>query len=253
MDNLPKVSIITVVYNSRENLKKTINSIRNLNYPKLEYIIIDGGSDDGSVEIIKNNLDIIDKWISESDKGIYDAMNKGINLATGEYLWFINAGDEVSDSNILNEIFIKNNFSNADVIYGDTELVDSKGISYGKRKLKRPPKNLTWEKMIDGMIITHQALIVKKKVSVYYDLKYIYCSDIDWIIRVLKNSKKIINTNMFLCRFQLGGYSRKNTLKSLVERFKILIKYFNPLYVILNHIKLGFKFLWHIIRYRRIL
>ncbi len=251
MDRSPKISIITVVYNNRENLIKTIKSIRNLNYNPIEYIIIDGGSNDGSVDVIKNNLDIINKWVSERDNGIYDAMNKGMKIATGDYFWFLNAGDEVYDANVLNEIF--SDFENADIFYGDTELIDSEGKSYGKRKLKRPPKNLTWEKMIDGMIITHQALIVKKEVSVDYDLNYIYCSDIDWIIRVLKNSKTITNTNRFLCKFQLGGYSRKNTVKSLIERFKILIKYFNPFLVFINHIKLGFKFLWHIIRYRRIL
>ncbi|MCX7834411.1 MAG: glycosyltransferase [Ignavibacteria bacterium] len=251
MVNKPKVSIITVVYNNKDNLIKTIDSIRRLNYSNFEYIVIDGGSTDSTLEVIQNNLDVINKWISESDKGIYDAMNKGMKLASGEYYWFINAGDEIFDNNVLNEIFEKE--SNADVYYGDTELVDREGTSYGKRKLKRPPPELSWKNMIDGMIITHQSLIVKKDVSVDYDLKYIYCSDIDWIIRVLKNSKHIFNTSRILCKFQLGGYSRKNTIKSLLERFKILNNYFNPIHVVLNHIKLGLKFLWHIIRYRRIL
>lgn len=251
MENKPKVSIITVVYNSIDNLIKTIASIRKLNYPNIEYIIIDGGSTDGTLDVIKNNLDIVNKWVSEKDNGIYDAMNKGMKLSTGNYLWFINAGDEIADENILNEIFV--NISDADVYYGDTELIDYEGKSYGKRKLKRPPAKLTFKNMIDGMIITHQALIVKRDVSVDYDLQYIHCADIDWIIRVLKKSKIIINTNRVLCKFQLGGYSRKNTLKSLLERFKILTKYFNPIYVLINHIKLGFKFIWHVIRYRRIL
>lgn len=251
MENKSKVSIITIVYNSKYNLIKTVASIRKLNYPNIEYIIVDGGSTDGSIDVIKNNLDIVNKWVSERDNGIYDAMNKGMKLATGNYLWFINAGDEIADENILNEIF--ESISDADIYYGDTELIDYEGKSYGRRKLKRPPEKLTFKNMIDGMIITHQALIVKKDVSVDYDLQYIHCADIDWIIRVLKRSKIIVNTNRVLCRFQLGGYSRKNTLKSLFERFKILTKYFNPVYVVINHIKLGFKFIWHVIRYRRIL
>lgn len=250
-NNNPSVSIITVTYNNRDNLEKTIDSIKSLDYDNTEFIIIDGGSNDGSTDLIKKNQEKISKWISESDNGIYDAMNKGINISTGEYLWFMNAGDEIFSKDILKEIF--NISKDADVYYGDTELVDSEGKSYGKRRLKRPPENLTWKKMINGMVVTHQSMIVKKSISPTYNTDYRFCSDIEWTINLLKKSEIIINTHKTFCKFQLGGYSRKNTLASLKERFNILTNHFSYVNVIYHQILLGFRFIGHIIRNRKIL
>jgi hypothetical protein len=103
------------------------------------------------------------------------------------------------------------------------------------------------------MIITHQSLIVKRSIIPEYDLKYKHVADIDWTIKVLKSSKEICNTHLILSKFLMGGYSRKNTIKSLFERWKILSKYFNIFHVIFNHIILAFKFIIHIIKNRRIL
>jgi glycosyltransferase involved in cell wall biosynthesis len=247
----PKVSIITIVFNNKDNFIKTMNSVRGQSYANIEYIIVDGGSTDGTLDVIEQSGDIITKWVSKSDKGIYDAMNKGIKMATGDYLWFLNGGDMIYSANTLNEVFASGD--NADVYYGDTELVDEDGKSYGKRKLKTPPDNLTWRNMIDGMVITHQSLIIKKSIVVDYDLNFRHCADIDWTIKILKSSKKIVNTHKIISSFLLGGYSRKNTISSLMERIKILSRYFNIFYVLLNHVKLAFKFLIHIIKYRKIL
>lgn len=247
----PKVSIITIVYNNKDNFIKTMNSVRKQGYPNIEYIIVDGGSKDGTLDVIKQNGDIITKWISEPDKGIYDAMNKGIGMATGDYLWFLNGGDMIYSENTLNEVFATG--KNADVYYGDTELVDEDGKSFGRRKLKTPPENLTWRSMIDGMVITHQSLIIRKSVVVDYDLKYRHCADIDWTIKILKSSGNIVNTKKIISSFLLGGYSRKNTISSLMERIKILSRHFNIFFVLLNHVKLAFKFIIHIIKYRKIL
>jgi len=247
----PTLSIITVVFNNYNNLERTIKSVINQTYKKIEYIIVDGGSNDGTLDIIKKFDTQISKWISESDKGIYDAMNKGINIAAGDYLWFLNAGDEIYSNETVEKIFSSAN--DADVYYGDTELIDDAGNSFGSRKLKKPPENLSWKNMIDGMVITHQSIIVKKSISPLYDMKYKYVADIDWLVRVLKKSDKIVNTKIFISKFLIGGYSRKNTISSLFERFKVLSKYFNPILLFLNHVKLFFVFLAHIIRYRRIL
>lgn len=249
--NIPKVSIITIVFNNRDNFIKTLNSVKKQDYPDIEYIIVDGGSKDGTLDVIKQNENIISKWISEPDRGIYDAMNKGIKMATGEYLWFLNGGDSIYSESTLSEVFTSGD--NADVYYGDTELVDDEGKSFGRRKLKTPPDNLSWRNMIDGMVITHQSLIIKKSVVTDYDLKYRHCADIDWTIKVLKSSKTIINTKKIISSFLLGGYSRKNTISSLMERIKILSRHFNIFYVLLNHVKLAFKFIFHIIKYRKIL
>jgi glycosyltransferase involved in cell wall biosynthesis len=247
----PKVTVITVVYNNKNNFIKTISSVKSQNYNNIEYIVIDGNSKDGTLDVIKQNENVISKWLSEPDKGIYDAMNKGIVLATGDYVWFLNGGDMIYSNDTLNEVFSSE--KNADVYYGDTELVDDEGKSYGKRQLKTPPKNLSWKNMIDGMVVTHQSLIVNRNIIPAYELKYKHCADIDWTIKILKKSRKIINTHKIISRFLLGGYSRKNTIKSLFERISILKNHFNILYVFLNHIKLAFKFIIHIIKNRRIL
>ncbi len=245
------ISVITVVYNNRDNFIKTLENIKNQSYKNIEYIVIDGGSTDGTLEVIKSNNQYIKKWISEKDKGIYDAMNKGINLAEGEYICFMNAGDVFHDSDTLKKIF--DSCEDADVYYGDTELVDETGKSWGNRQLKKTPENLTWKSMIDGMVVTHQSFVIRKSLIEMYDLKYIHCADIDWTIKVLKKANKICNTKLIITTFLMGGYSRKNTVKSLIERFGILSEHFGVIRVIINHFKLAYIFIVHIIKNRRIL
>ena len=97
----PKFSIITVNYNNLEGLKKTVESVKNQTYQKFEYIVIDGGSYDGSLEFIKDNESLLDYWVSEPDSGVYQAMNKGIEKATGEYLLFLNSGDHFCNTKVL--------------------------------------------------------------------------------------------------------------------------------------------------------
>src|ERR1700749_5163063 len=113
----PLLSIITINYNDSEGLGTTINSVKHQNYRPIEFIIIDGGSTDGSKELIEKNISIVDHWVSEKDEGIYHAMNKGIQKAKGEYLLFLNSGDYLNDSNTL-AILIADHH-NEDIIYGD--------------------------------------------------------------------------------------------------------------------------------------
>ncbi len=247
----PKVSIITVVFNNKLNLEKTIAGIRKLDYKNLEYVVIDGGSTDGTAEVINSNRDLIAYSVSEKDKGIYDAMNKGLHAATGDYVWFVNSGDIPSAPDILNKVFDAE--KDGDVYYGDTEMIGDAGESYGNRTLKVPPKELNWKKMIDGMVVSHQSMIAKRRLCGDYNTDYKFVADIDWAIRILKNSSKIINTNLTLSKFLIGGYSRKYTIASLKERFRMLCRYFNCLYVILNHFKLSYKFTVYMIKRRKLL
>ncbi|MCE1164874.1 MAG: glycosyltransferase [Bacteroidetes bacterium] len=247
----PKISIITVVYNNKDNFVKTLECVRALDYPNFEYIVVDGGSTDGTLGIIKENSGFIAKYISEKDNGIYDAMNKGMKLASGDYVWFMNAGDEPAHPGILNDVFKE--VTDGDVYYGDTEMIDADGTSYGKKTLKTPPEKLTWKKMINGMVVVHQSLIVRKSLCPDYDLQYKYISDIDWTIKVLKKSGKVVNIHLVLSRFLIGGYSRKNTIASLKERFRMLCTHFNFFHVLFNHILLSFKFTVYIIRKRKLL
>jgi len=247
----PKVSFITVVFNNKTNLEKTISAIVNQKYTNTEIVIIDGGSTDGTLDIIKKYEDVISYSVSEKDKGIYDAMNKGLKAANGDYVWFMNSGDVPFDDYILMKVF--DTCKDGDVYYGDTEMVDEYGKSYGNRTLKVPPDVLNWKKMINGMVVSHQSMIAKRSLCEEYNTDYRFVSDIDWAIRLLKKSSKVVNTKLTLSKFLIGGYSRKYTMESLKERFSMLCTHFNCAKVILNHLKLSFKFIVYIIRRRKLL
>jgi glycosyltransferase involved in cell wall biosynthesis len=245
----PQVSIITVTYNAGELLLNTLNSIKSQTYNNIEYIIVDGKSEDNTIDIIKKNEKFVSNWISERDKGLYDAMNKGIELATGDYIWFINAGDEIYSKNTLEKVFAKS--SDADAYYGDVQYIDESGKSLGTRTLKKPPKTLSWEDFKNGMVVSHQSIILKRKHAAKYNLDYKYCADLDWMIRSLKKCKTIINTNLILSKFLIGGYSKENIIPSNKERFKILTKYFSLSKVLLSHIDMSFKFAKYYITNKR--
>ena len=129
---MPKISIISINYNDAIGLKKTIDSVRIQKYTDFEYIIIDGGSTDGSLELIKENEGRINYWISEADKGVYNAMNKGILAAKGEYLLFLNGGDWFSNTESLG--FLANNTGDFDIVFGNTYFYYSENkITENKR------------------------------------------------------------------------------------------------------------------------
>ena len=246
---LPLVSIITVVFNGEQHLEKTIKSIIGQTYNQIEYIIIDGASKDHTVEIIKKYDSKINYWVSEKDRGIYDAMNKGLNISKGEYVWFINAGDEIYSNDTLKNIFEKSE-TNADVYYGETEEMKESGEKIGMRRLKTP-ETLSWESLSMGMVICHQSIIIKKVKCLNYNIKYIYCADIDWIIKALKKSITITNTKLILSKFKHGGTSRNNIVNSLLERFKIMVDHYGFYRTVFNHLIIGAKFSIYVLRNRR--
>lgn len=238
-NNHPLISIISCVFNSERFIEKTIKSIINQTYENIEYIIIDGYSIDKTIDIIKKYEDKVAFWQSEPDSGLYDAMNKGIELSSGDYLLFINAGDEIHDNNTIQNTFQKTN--NADIYYGETEYIDMNGNILGLRSKitsHKLPQNLSWENFNRGMVVCHQSFIVKKEIAPKYNLQYNFSSDIDWEIRCLKNSKKTINTNLILSRFLEGGMSKKYHLKSLLERYRVLQKHFGFLTNLWNHFRI---------------
>ena len=244
----PLLSIITVVYNSEDLIEKTILSVKSQTYDNIEYIIIDGNSNDHTIDIIKKYNDFIDFWLSEPDKGLYDAMNKGIEKANGDYFWFLNSGDLIFSQNTVEEIF--KNFTNADIYYGETMMIDIKGNDIGIRRLKTP-KNLNWKSLQKGMVICHQAIIVKSSVASNYNLIYRYSADFDWVLCALKRSTNIINTNQIIARYLQEGLSRNNILNSLKERFTIMVKNYGIIPTILNHFIISIKFFYFLLRNRR--
>lgn len=237
----PKISIITVVYNGHSLIERTINSVITQSYMNIEYIIIDGGSSDGTLEIAERYQSKIAVILSGKDNGIYDAMNKGLKIASGEYVLFLNAGDELFADQILENIFA---LGAADVYYGNTAVVSENGRILGDRRLS-PPELLTWKSLQYGMCVSHQSFIAKRSLCQSYDLNYSISADIDWVIEVLKKSKVIINTHSYISRFLEGGASNKRMKKALRERFSIMIKHYGFIYTVLNHAYILLRYTFH--------
>lgn len=250
----PLVSIITVTYNAEAFLEGTIQSVLSQTYPHIEYLIIDGASTDGTIDIIKKYASHISYWVSEADQGIYDAMNKGMAIAQGQYIWFMNAGDYIYASDTLEKLMNAPHPSRADIYYGETHYIDMEGHNLGLRSEVTPmrlPKALSWKDIRKGLVVCHQAFIVKRKMAPNYDLEHPYSADIDWVIRCLKNAERVRNTQLILAIYRQGGYSRKFLMKSLSDRFKILQRHYGFLPNIWNHCMIVVRSLLYLIRHRK--
>ena len=243
MPNKPLFSIITVVYNEANLIEKTLQSVFNQKYDNYEFIVIDGNSTDGTSQIIENYKSRLSTYISEPDKGLYDAMNKGINHVKGEYVLFLNAGDLFYNSSIIGSIAEIAEKYNPDVIYGDTILIDESGTEKYLRRL-RPPKRLNWTKLKYGMLICHQSFFIKSAIIEHYDLNYKYVADYDWMIRMLKRSKKNINSQIIISKYLLGGFSEKRRLQSLKERFNVMKKHYGIMTALIVHLFFIFRYLY---------
>lgn len=237
-----KVSIITITFNPGALFDKTAQSILNQSCSDYEFVVIDGKSKDGTIEKVEQLIPAFKgkgvpvRWISEPDKGIYDAMNKGLRLATGDYVWFMNAGDIIASPNTLKGILnsIPSGENDPDFIYGETLIVDDNGSIMGERRLKAPEK-LTWRSFRMGMLVCHQSMLVKRTLAPEYNLNYKYSGDFEWTIRCLKNASFIHHTHMVIAHFLDGGVSKKKMKASLKERFSIMAHYYGWLPTVLRH------------------
>lgn len=246
--NKPVVSIITVVYNSEQLIEKTIQSVISQSYPNIEYIIIDGGSKDQTVPIIKKFDPLISYWESEPDKGLYFAMNKGIEAATGDYVWFINSGDQIYREDTLEKIISASN--REDVLYGTAMIIDESSNEIGLRRLA-PPEHLTKKSMQLGMIVCHQAVIVRRKLAPLYETKYKLAADYNWVVSILSKTNSVFNTHEILCQYMDNGFSKNNIRKALKERFGIMVRNFGFPTTMFNHIIISIKFFRFLTLHRR--
>lgn len=218
-DIYPKISIITVTYNSEKYLEQTILSVINQNYPNLEYIIIDGDSTDNTLEIIKKYEDSITYWKSEKDNGIYDAINKGILVSTGKFIGIINSDDwyeenvfNVINKNILNE--------DPDIIHGVLRLWDNEN--------KIGLQGYTSYFLENGMI-SHPTCFIKRNLYFnisLYDTQYKIAADYDFMLKCyLKNKIKFNYQEHIIANFRLSGISNNYTKLRRKETNKIMYKY----------------------------
>jgi glycosyltransferase involved in cell wall biosynthesis len=244
----PKLSVITVVYNNVQDIERTMLSVLGQTYNNIEYIIIDGLSTDGTLAVINKYRDSINKFLSEKDKGIYDAMNKGLAMASGDYVIFMNSGDEFYDVETVAAVFATAN--DADIYYGETEMIAGDGQSLGQRRHKAPTQ-FTWKGFKYGMSISHQAIYIRRMLTEPYDNKYQLSADIDWIIRAAKKASKIVNVNRYVAKYLVGGMSKKKHRQSLQERFDIMKQNYGLIPTILNHFVIAFNLGWYWLKNKR--
>jgi glycosyltransferase involved in cell wall biosynthesis len=231
-------SVVTINYNNLQGLKRTVKSVaaqtaRN----DIEFIVIDGGSTDGAEAWLRESEALFDKLIIEPDKGIYDAMNKGLNQASGDYIWFVNSGDSIYDNQVAQEL--KNlTKTGPDIIFGDTMFITAEGRELGlisKLKPQPLPKKLGPDSFRFGMNICHQSFLVKRNLAPEYDLQYRQAADIDWIIRILKKRPLTIKAPVVISCFETGGSSYQNEKKAWKERYEVLKKHYGAFPNLLSH------------------
>lgn len=229
-----KFTIVTVTYNAEGVLRPTTDSVLMQSYAHVEHLIIDGASTDHTLQIAEEyrqkSADAASgheiRIISEPDKGIYDAMQKGLDRATGDYVCFLNAGDRLPNADTLLMIADKvDNERMPGVLYGDTDIVDHSGRFLRHRRLQPPREGLSWRSFRHGMLVCHQAFYARADLAKrnLYDLSYRYSADVDWCIRVMKDAGESIKyVGMVVVNYLDGGLTTKNHRRSLVERFQVM-------------------------------
>ena len=237
-----RFTIVTITYNAEKVMQRTLDSVRRQTCQEIERLIIDGASKDRTVamaEAYQAEVPYHVVILSEPDKGIYDAMNKGLHKATGDYLVFLNAGDTLHAEDTL--ATIANSYqSSPAVIYGDTAIVDTNGNFLHLRRL-RPPKQLTWKSFRQGMLVCHQAFYVRRDIAQQndYDLQYRHSADVDWCIKVMKKAAELqlplVNTHKILADFMEGGNTTQNHRASLKERYRVMCHHYGSVQTFFLH------------------
>lgn len=229
----PLISIITITFNAAGNLVPTMDSVSSQSFRNFEHIIIDGASTDNTLGIARSYPGV--RILSEKDRGLYDAMNKGINMARGRYLLFLNAGDAFHDRHVLHRYAARAEKED-DIIFADTVIVDYDRKIVAPRHLTAPAR-LTVDSFRQGMLVCHQAFMVKKEIAPEYDLQYRFSADYDWTIRCMKNTtpEKCTNLNMIAIDYLSDGMTDRNKIASLKERYRIMSRHYGKIPTLLRH------------------
>lgn len=233
----PLFSIITVTFNAAATLPYTLESVRAQSFTDYEHLIMDGNSSDSTVELARDgDSSGRTKVFSEPDSGLYDAMNKGLDRASGKYLIFLNAGDTFHTSDTLKLIaraITENDYPG--IVYGQTDIVNSSRQKVGERHLRAPEK-LGYNSFAKGMVVCHQAFVVLARIAPRYNMAYRYSADYEWCIRCMQHSRKNVYVPATIVDYLFEGLTTANRKKSLVERFKIMSKYYGSFATVMRHL-----------------
>ena len=225
-----RISVITITYNAARTLQRTLDSVLSQTYPHVEHLIIDGASKDDTLRIAEQYQAASPHEViiqSEPDKGLYDAMNKGLQRATGDYVVFLNAGDSFYAPDTLACVVKAVGSQSPAVVYGDTAITDAEGRFLHLRR-HRPPQTLTWRSFKQGMLVCHQAFYARLDIARQfpYNLKYRHSADVDWCIRVMREAERrgmrLVGVRDVVANFLRGGDSKQNHWASLRERFMVM-------------------------------
>lgn len=256
----PLITIATVTYNAEKTLERTLLSVAGQDYDRIEHLIIDGCSSDHTLSLIQryvehntnnNATQHSIRLVREPDEGLYDAMNKAILQATGDYIVFLNAGDKLHSADTISTLarkadWVRGDASNPAILYGETDLVDDNGNFLRHRRLKAPER-LTWRSFKSGMLVCHQSFYVRTDLArtELYDTSYRFSADFDWCIRLMKRAEKrrigIVNTGLILTDYLSEGLTTRNHRASLLERLRLMAYHYGWPTAVMQH-------LWFVVR-----
>ncbi|MCI6161118.1 MAG: glycosyltransferase family 2 protein [Prevotellaceae bacterium] len=233
-------TVVTITYQAEHVLERTVESVLAQTYREVEHLIVDGNSKDGTLAVaasykkrsdLRHNGHAV-RIVSEPDRGLYDAMNKGLDMATGHYVVFLNAGDVFPHADTLHQVAQQAQAQPLPaVIYGDTDIVDNEG-KFLHRRRPTPPEQLTWRSFRMGMCVCHQAFYARTDMArtIHYDMQYRYSADVDWCIRVMKEAEKrglpMVNTHATLVNYLKEGQTTLHHRASLQERFRVMARHY---------------------------
>jgi len=240
VETSPLISVITCTYNAAATLERTLRSVARQTYPRVEHLLVDGCSTDGTFariqRYVERGMPYSVRVVREPDAGLYDAMNKGIRQASGDYIVFLNAGDALHDEDSLSRVAAALDWARGDlrstaIAYGETDIVDAEGRFIRHRRLKTPER-LTWRSFREGMRVCHQSFYVRRDLALAtpFDLRYRYSADFDWCVRLLKYVGRrrlpVVNTHAILTDYLQEGMTTQNHRASLLERWRVMCRHY---------------------------
>ncbi|MBR0049974.1 MAG: glycosyltransferase [Prevotella sp.] len=252
------ITYVTVTFNAESLLQRTLDSVLCQDYRHINHLIVDGASTDGTMKKVADyaaRSNAADNGhhihvISEPDSGIYDAMNKALRSATGDYVCFLNAGDFLPSADTASRIVASispnlphlQNLQNLPaVLYGHTDIVDNQGHFIRHRRLQ-PPEKLTWRSFRQGMLVCHQAFYARTDLATAtpYNQQYRYSADVDWCIRIMKAAEQqqlpLHNLHMLVANYTEEGQTTRHHRQSLMERYRIMQHHYGPMTTLAMHI-----------------